>query len=83
MLELTLKLADEERGLFLIALFEDLADADEHGPRYGSYDDGHHEREQQQQLLAQAHGASSSETPASCGAPPGPKRSSRTRPLTA
>jgi hypothetical protein len=82
-LEFALKLAHEESGLFLVALLEDLADADQHRPGYGGYDNSHHQREQEKQLLAKAQGASSSETPANCGAPAAFRRRSRRRPPTA
>ena len=83
MLELALKLADHEGRLLAITLVEDIADAHQHGPRYRGHGSGHGEREQKQKLLAQAHGTSSSETPASNGTPSGLSRRSRTRPLEA
>jgi hypothetical protein len=51
MLELTLKLGHEKRRLFLISLFEYLADANQHRPRDCSHDNGDRHREQQKELL--------------------------------
>ena len=51
MLELALKLADKESRLLLIALLEDLANADQHCPGNSSDDGRDGEREQQEQLL--------------------------------
>jgi hypothetical protein len=69
MLKLALKLADEERRFLLIALLENQPDAQQHGPRDCCHCRRYGQREQQQQLLAQAHGASSSEVPARSGDP--------------
>src|SRR5579863_11717 len=70
MLELALKLAHNQRCVLLVAHFENSPDSDEHGPRNRDHGCGHGEREQQKQLLAQAHGASSSEAAAKAGMPP-------------
>ena len=83
MLKLALKLADEERRLFLVALLEHLANAHQHRPRHRSHRRRDGERKEQQQLLAQAHGASSSETPARSGVPSARSCRSRTRRSTA
>jgi hypothetical protein len=69
MLELTLKLADEESRFLLIALFEYVTDADEDGEGDGGDGGGNGEREEEEQLLAEAHGASSRETEARSGVP--------------
>ena len=79
MLELALELADEERSLLLIALLEDVADADEDGPGDGGDGGGHGERKEEEQLLAQVHGASSIEAEARAGVPSARSWRSRTR----
>ncbi len=79
MLKLALKLADEERGLLLIALLKNVADTDEHSPRNGGDGGGDREREKQQELLAEAHCASSSEAEARSGDPSACRRRSRRR----
>ncbi len=82
-LELALELADDERRVLLIALIEDGLDANQNGPRDRDHRRSHCERHQQQELLAEAHGASSSEAPARSGVPAASRRRSRTRPEAA
>ncbi|MDR3386049.1 MAG: hypothetical protein P4L92_03265 [Rudaea sp.] len=48
MLKLALKLADEELRLVLVAHFENVANAHQHGPRHRRNRCGHGERKQQQ-----------------------------------
>ena len=82
-LELALELADKERRLLLIALLKDEANANQDRPRHRRHGSRYGKREEQQELLPQVHGASSSETSPSNGAPSGVRRRSRTRLLAA
>ena len=85
MLELALKLADEESSFLAVALFEDVADADEDSPGDGGDRGGHGEREEQQQLLPQwaFMARPRAKRWPDWGAPSAPRRRSRTRPPTA
>ena len=78
-LELALKLADEERGFLAIALLEDMANAQQHGPGDGRNSRCYRQRKEQEQTLPKAHGASSTEASARSGMPSAIKWRSRTR----
>src|ERR1700675_1834313 len=83
MLEFSLELANEERGLFLVSLFEDMPDADEDRP--GNRGDGarNGERHEEKEFLAEAQGAASSEALGRSSEPSGLNWRSRTRGLDA
>src|ERR1700690_1801301 len=78
MLKLALKLADEERCLFLAAHFKDAPNAHQNRPGHGGNSCGDSERKEEEELLAKTHCVSSSEAPAMSSEPSARNLRSRT-----